>query len=94
MQLAEDTRQHCGRNVKQRGIGEQAVKVCSRQIQPHEILLPDRAAGVGARHSGEAGCALQADGMVTQCCESLQIAPRSATEIENRKGWRACDMSQ
>ena len=39
--------------MKQHGIGEHAIEMAIRQIELEEILLPDFAAAMGARHRGK-----------------------------------------
>src|SRR5258706_85196 len=80
--------------MKQRGIGEYAIEVPVRQIEPEEILLPYVASCLRSRHFGEACGAIQPDRNVAECGKCLEVAPRSAAEIENREGWLVFGMAQ
>ena len=55
VQFAQHPRQFPGGNVEQRSVGEHAVETRGRQVQLQEILLPDLAAAVCARHGGVVG---------------------------------------
>src|SRR5690606_23173573 len=58
---AENPWQLLRRHVEQGRIGEDPVEARGRQIRPEEVLLPDFAAAVGARHRGEGRRAFEAD---------------------------------
>src|SRR6202051_4596368 len=80
--------------MKKRGVGEDAVEFAARQIELEEILVPYRAAAVGARHRGEARGAFQPDRDVAKLGKDLQVAPRPAAEIEYGVGRFTLDESQ
>jgi hypothetical protein len=80
--------------MEQRGVGENAVKVRGRQLEMQEILLPDVAASRVTRHCNEALGAIEADRAMAQCGEGLEISPRPAVEIQNRKRRLDFDMVQ
>src|SRR5262249_10873616 len=63
-----------------------------RQAEREEILLPDLAAAVLARHGGEGGRALETDRLVAERAKRLQVAPGAAAEIEDPGGRRAGGM--
>lgn len=50
-----------------------------------EILLPDVAASRVTRHCNEALGAIEADRAMAECSEGLEISPRPAAEIQDRK---------
>src|SRR5208283_1504771 len=54
MELAQDARQFAARHMKERRIGEDSVKMASRQIKCEKILQPHLATAVDARHFDEA----------------------------------------
>jgi hypothetical protein len=61
--------------MKKRRVGEYAVETALRQIELEEILLPDFAAAVCARHGGQARGAFQAYRDVSELGERLEVAP-------------------
>jgi len=81
MQLAKHTRQFRRRHMEQRGIGEYAVEQGRGQVQFKEVLMPDFAAGVGARHLYKTRRAVEADGAMAELAEGLQVAARTAAEV-------------
>ena len=93
VQPLQHLRQLCARHMKQRGVGEYAVKAAGRQLQIQEILLPYFATA-RARHGHERRRALQSDGRVAEGREGAQIAPGPATEVEYRERRLAGDMPQ
>ena len=62
--------------MKQRGIGEYAIKLIFRKIKLKEILLPYHAAAVHARHFDETRGALQADRNVAEFGKHLEVTSR------------------
>ena len=56
--------------------------------------MPDLAAGVGPRHLHEPRRAVQADRDMTALREGLQVAPRSAAQVEQRERRGAMQMAQ
>src|ERR1700687_4319822 len=75
VQLLQHAWQRLTRDMEQRGVGENAVKVRGRQIEMQEILLPDVAASRVTRHCDEALGAIEADRAMAKCGEGLEIAP-------------------
>src|SRR5579871_635488 len=92
-QFQEHAGQFTSRYVKQRGVGENAVKTVVRQIEREKILLPYVKAFC-ARHRNKPRTAFQTHRCMTELGKCLEIAPRPATEIEH--GRRRCllDMLQ
>ena len=80
--------------MEQGSIGEDAIKVPSGQLKSEEILLPNLAAGFGARHGNEAGRTVQTNGGVAEFGQALKVASWSATKIENREWRLAFDVAQ
>src|SRR5260221_14537964 len=80
--------------MKQRRVGEHAIKTATRQVELEEILLPYFAAAVGARHRGEVCGALQTNRDMTAFGKRLEVAPGPAAEIENREGRFSLNESQ
>src|ERR1700730_564413 len=72
--------------MKERGVGEDAIKAVVREIECEEVLLPHFAA-VCACHRGETRRAVQSNGSVTEHDKRLQIAPRPAAKVEDCRGW-------
>src|SRR5271155_838500 len=68
--------------MKQRGVGEHAIKMVIRQIEPEEILLPDFATAMGARHHGEMRGAFQTHRNVTEFGKHLEVAAGPAAKIQ------------
>jgi len=91
MQLQEYAGQLLAGNMKERGIGENAIKAVIRKIEREEVLLPYFEA-LCARHCGEARGTVQADGRVTELDKRLEIAPRPAAEVEDYGGRFALDL--
>src|ERR1700674_5497620 len=87
-------RQLLAGHMKQRRVGEHAIETVMRQIKLQEILLPNFAAAVGARHRGEVRGTLQADREMTKFGKRLKVASRSAAEIEYCEGRFALDVLQ
>lgn len=85
-QFTKNSWQFLPGNVEQAGIGEHAVEMCIGKPQVKEILLPYFTAAAGACHAGEAFDTIQADSNMSEGGEGLQVAPWTATEIENREG--------
>ena len=81
MELAQDAGQFSAGDVEQRGVGEDAVEVAGGQFEPEKILMPDFAAGIGARHVGEGFGAVEADGAAPAVLArpGVDTAPRSST---------------
>src|SRR5437773_10862776 len=92
--LSEHARQLLAWHVEQRRVGEHPVEARRRQLQPEEVLLPDLAAALAARHGGEARRAFQAHRDMAERGESLEIATRPAAEIEDRERRPALDVPQ
>ncbi len=86
MQLPQDPWQRLGRDVKQGGIGEDAVEVGIGQIEPQEILVPDFASTLLACHGNEFSGTVDADGAVAPGGEGGQIPTWAAAQIEDVKG--------
>src|SRR4051794_21698938 len=80
--------------MKQRGVGEHAIKLIIRKIELEEILLPYIAATVGARHGGKVRGTFQTYRNVTEFGKHLEVAPGSATKIEYRERRFAIDVLQ
>src|SRR6266852_1455356 len=80
--------------MKQRRVGEHAIKTATRQVELEEILLPYFAAAVGARHRGGVWGALQTNRDMTAFGKRLEVASRPAAEIEYREGRFALNESQ
>src|SRR5260370_33769087 len=80
--------------MKQRGVGEHAIKMVIRQIELEEILLPHFAAAVDARHYGEQRGTFQADREVAEFDEHLEVAARPTTKIQYRERRFTLDGSQ
>ena len=94
MQLEEHPRQRPARHVKQGSVREHSVETAGRQIELEEVLLPDLAPGVRARHHRQALRALEPCCDVPEPGERLEIAPGTAAEIEYRVRWPAFDRPQ
>jgi len=82
MQLSKDARQLAARHMKERGIGENPMKVLVRQIEPEKVLVPSFAAAVSAGQFHKPKGAVQSYGSMSQVGKRLEIATRSAAEIE------------
>src|SRR5712671_2772286 len=80
--------------MKQRRVGEHAIKTATRQVELEEILLPYFAAAVGARHRGAVRGALQTNRDMTAFGKRLEVASGPAAEIEYHEGWFALNESQ
>src|SRR5260370_33129422 len=72
--------------MKQRRVGEHAIKTATRQVELEEILLPYFAAAVGARHRGGLWGALQTNRDMTAFGKRLEVASGPAAEIEDHEG--------
>src|SRR5688572_262822 len=94
VQFQQHARQLLAGYMKQRRVGEYAVEMAIRQIELEEILLPYFAAAVAARHYGQARGAFQTYRDVAELGERLEVASRSAAEIEDRERRVALDGSQ
>lgn len=75
--------------MEQLGVGEHPVEVRFGQFHLQEILPPDFASAVGARHVGQGWSPLEADGAVPPLRECPQVAPGTAAQVQYR-AWRAC----
>ncbi len=91
---AQDARQFAARHMKKRRIGEDSVKVAFRQIEREKILQPHLATAVDARHFDEARRAVESDRDMPKLGERLQIASGPATEIEQREGRLAANVTE
>ena len=80
--------------MEERRIGEDAVELAGRQVEREEVLLPYLASGSGARHLDEALGAVEPNGHVAERGEGLEVAPRPATEVEDRERRLALDVAQ
>src|SRR5258708_27623640 len=80
--------------MKQRRVGEHAIKTATRQVELEKILLPYFAAAVGARHRGAVRGALQTNRDMTAFGKRLEVASGPAAEIEYHKGRFALNESQ
>src|SRR5260370_4177620 len=67
--------------MKQRRVGEHAIKTATRQVELEEILLPYFTAAVGARHHGGVRGALQTNRDMTAFGKRLEIASGPAAKI-------------
>ena len=94
VQLLQHACQIPTRDMKQGGVGENAVKACERQIEAQKILLQHLAAGLVARHRDEAFGTIETNRVMTQRGEGLKISPRPAAKIEDRKRRLDDDMTQ
>jgi hypothetical protein len=94
VQLSQNARQFPGWHMKQRGVGEYSIKIPCREIELQEILLPDHAAAVGARHVDKAPCTVQPDDQMTEAGKGLQIAAWAAAEVEDREWHLASEVAQ
>jgi hypothetical protein len=72
--------------MKQCCVGEHAIETVARQVKLEKILLPNLAAAVRARHRGEVRGAFQSNRDMTAFGKRLEVAPRSAAEIEYGEG--------
>src|SRR6266446_9416149 len=72
--------------MKQRRVGEHAIKTATRQVELEEILLPYFAAAMGARHRGGVRGALQPNRDMTAFGKRLEVASGPAAEIEYHEG--------
>jgi hypothetical protein len=93
VQFPQHARQLLAGYMKQRGVGEHAIKMVIRQIELEEILPPHFAAAVGARHRGEAWGPFQADREVAEFDEHLEVAPWPTTKIKYRERRFTLDVS-
>src|SRR5450759_4013632 len=82
VQFRQDTGQRLAWDMKQGGIGEHPVKVTRWQFKREEILLPDLAATVGARHVSKTRTALQPHRDMPLLPEDLEIAARPAAKVQ------------
>src|SRR5258706_13032573 len=80
--------------MKQRRVGEDAIKTATRQVELEEIPLPYFAAAVGARHRGAVRGALQTNRDMTAFGKRLEAASGPAAEIEHHEGRIALNESQ
>jgi hypothetical protein len=71
--------------MKQRGVGEYAIEMILGQIELEEILLPDFAATISARHSDKVPSAFQTYRDMAEFGEDLKVTPRAAAKIEYRQ---------
>ena len=94
MQLTQHAREVLSGDVKQRRVGENAVKMAIGQIEIEKVLLPRRATALVTRHLHKALGAIKPDGDVAKPGKGLEVAPRTATEIENRERRLADQMAQ
>ena len=94
VQLAEHSRQLGARHMEQHGVGEDAVEAIGRQVEGEQVLLPDLAAAVRACHGRELRLAVEADRVVAEVGEGLQVAARATAEVEDRERRRAFDVAQ
>ena len=80
--------------MKEHRVGEDAVEVRRGQVERKEILLqtshPEFARAISAKVAGT----VQTDRRMAHGLERLQVAPRPAAEVEDRKGRRAVDVPQ
>src|SRR5712691_12726254 len=74
VQFPQHARQLLAGYMKQRGVGEHAIKMVIRQIELEEILLPYLAATVGTRHYGEVRGAFQTYRDMTEFGKHLEVA--------------------
>jgi hypothetical protein len=80
--------------MEQHGVGKHAVEMRGRQVEREQVLLPDFAAAVAARHGRELRCALQADRAVAELRKGLEVAPRTAAQVQDAQGRRAPHVAQ
>ncbi|MNE88205.1 hypothetical protein D3C80_1854860 [compost metagenome] len=92
MQLLEHSGQFLNRNVKQHGIGENAVEAFGRQVEFEKVLLPDLTAAVIARHLGKPFTAVEANGNVPHGGEGFQVTARPTAKIEQGERCRTLNM--
>lgn len=80
--------------MKQRRVGEYAVKARRWKIQSEKILVQDFNARLAACHLDEGERAVESDGTMAEVAEGDQISPRSASEIEDAVGTRTLQFSE
>ena len=93
-QLTQHAHNFLRRHVKQRRVGEHAVKVLPRQRELQEVLLKHLAARCVTRHGDEFRRAVESDCFVTQSPKVCEISARAAAEIEHAKRRRALDRAE
>ena len=94
MQLAQHPRELLAGHMEQDGIGEDAVETLLRQVEREQVLLPDFAAAICARHRGQVRRAFHAHRDVAQPCESDEVAPWPAAKIQDRERRAGLDVLQ
>src|SRR5260370_20772060 len=87
MQFPQYALQLLAGHMKQRRVGEHAIKTATRQVELEEILLPYFTAAVGARHHGGVGGALQTNRDMTAFGKPLEVPSGPATHTYYHK-WR------
>ena len=81
--LSENARQLLARNMKECGVGKNAVKALGRESQIEKILMPDLAARLASGHFDKAFRAVQANGLVAQVAKGCQVTAWAAAEVED-----------
>ena len=80
-------------DMEERGVGENAIEVISREIECEKVLLPHFATRF-ARHCGETRGTFQADGGMTKVDKRLEVASRPTAKVENGEGRLSLDVLQ
>ena len=69
--------------VKEGGIGENAMKGTGWQIKVDEVLHPHFTVAVFAGQFADVLCSIKTNGGVTKPCESHQVSTRPTAEVQN-----------
>ncbi len=80
--------------MEEHSIREDAVKSPRGQIETQQILLPDFATAVCARHGHEAGCTVETNRLMAPRAKRGQIPPRPTAEIEESKRRRSAHVTE
>jgi len=80
--------------MKQRSISKHAIEMLMRQFEPEEILLPDFTTAVISGHCCESLGTIQTHSAVAKFNQCLQIAARTAADIEYGVWWLSLDILQ
>eukprot|EP00966_Prymnesium_polylepis_P106658 2468976-Prymnesium_polylepis.1 len=71
------------RQMKEAGVGEDAVEASLRQVEGRQILFPHLAAGELARHPAEGGHAVEPGRAMAELCEGDEVTAGGAAHIED-----------
>lgn len=93
MQFQQHARQLLAGDVKQRGIGKNAVEPVVGKVERKEVLLPDFQT-LAARHRDELRRTFQPNRGVTEFGEGLEIPTRSAAQVEDGSGRSRLDATE